>query len=775
MSAVWPYSHLDSSMRLKTLIASAILLVSLVLTAGISYFLGKDALGKLEVSIGQSLALLADQAQDKLDRVMFDRLQAMQNLSAIGQLSEVFYQPERMRASFERFRGTYADFAWIGLADESGHIICATDQALEGQSVAQQTWFRDGLQKPFVGAAMTAAVGEVAPGTQPKQTGAFIDISTPVALAGRTGVLGAKLGSDWVNEVRDTLLSGFKKADPIDVLVLDEAGTVLLGPPDLQGRNLALKSIRSVAPGSSHYGDEVWPDGVSYLAGASKSDGYRSYSGLRWIVLVREAKSYAFAPVERLRRDILYWGAAFSALAAALAWYLAARLSRPLLQLSAASESLRQGELALIPRVKGYQEVEVLSRSFQTLISELAAANLNLEGQVRERTKQLELQNLSLAQAKTEAERATDAKSRFLAAASHDLRQPLHAMILFTRALSKRVSDGEAGSLVAQMDEALQGLRGMFDALLNVSRLDAKLIKPHDELVPVSQIIDRVSAGARVEAQQLGLRFHSKSANWLLETDAALLETIARNLVSNALKFTKAGGITFATRRRAGQYVIDVWDTGPGLTREQCASIFDEFTRADAARGRINDGLGLGLSISRRYAELLGMRIEVCSRPGHGSRFSIVLPGPVPWSQLTERPLHAKSEGDLRGLRILILDDEPLIVSALTQNVNDWGGQAYGFRTPAEGEAAVRAGASFDAAIVDYNLRQSETGIDFIERLERILGRAIPVLVLSGGTDSDTLSALALKGHPWLTKPADPELVLTTLKAVVGAKTHDMI
>ena len=312
---------------------------------------------------------------------------------------------------------------------------------------------------------------------------------------------------------------------------------------------------------------------------------------------------------------------------------MAHRLSQPLLQLAADSEDLRLGKKKEISEARGYKEVSVLSASLRSLVTELtvqkadlAYANASQESQVQERTRQLASQNIDLVQAKIAAERATEAKSKFLAAASHDLRQPLHAMTLFARALSRRVSGDEAPVLVSQLEEALRALKGMFDALLDVSRLDAKMIAPQIELVSVGDVIDRVSIGVRAEAEQSRLHFRSRRADWLLETDAALFETILRNLVSNSLKFTQHGGILLAARRRRGEHVIDVYDTGPGLPEDRYEKIFQEFARTNTRASGMNDGLGFGLSIARRYSELLGMKVQVCSRPGHGSRFTIILP-----------------------------------------------------------------------------------------------------------------------------------------------------
>jgi signal transduction histidine kinase/ActR/RegA family two-component response regulator len=475
-----------------------------------------------------------------------------------------------------------------------------------------------------------------------------------------------------------------------------------------------------------------------------------------------------------LQRNIVIWGAVFAAIAALLAWALAKTLSRPLLQLADTAEGLRRGRSLEFPQVGGYDEARILSQSLRSLVSELdsqraslAAANQSLESQVRERTQLLAEQNVGLERAKADAEHAMEAKSRFLAAASHDLRQPLHALTLFTRALSRRVQGREATTLVAQMEEGLRGLKGMFDALLNVSRLDAKLIEPAMAPVLIAEIMERVSVGSKAEAEQNGLKFSSRTQDWILETDAALLETIIRNLVSNALKFTERGGILLAARYRGGRPVIDVYDTGPGLSPEQHERIFEEFSRADRRAYGANDGLGLGLSIARRYAELLGMTIEVASRHGHGSRFSIVLPARAMIGTPRAGLPAPSAEISVHGVKILILDDDPLIVAALTRDLEDRQNRVFGYECCKDAEAALDSGLAIDVAILDFDLRGSETGLEFIARMSRKFSRNVPTLILSGGTDSETLAALSNSGRPWLTKPADPELIVATLSAIL--------
>ena len=763
---------------LKSLISAAISLVALLLTITVSYVIGHDAITRLEQQIGRSLALLADEAQDKLDRAMFERLQALQNLAGVGEVLQKRATPATLRTTLETFQKTYSDYSWVGYADAHGSILGATKGTLEGRSVANQTWFQKGSREPFVGEVRLSGSAKSQTDQSDNSEANFIELAIPVWSAdeGIAGTLGASLSAGWAEEVRDTLLGSLKDAVPADVIVLDEGGRVLFGPDDLKGQTLDLPSINAARTGTADFSVERWPDSKSYLTGFSKSDGYRSYAGLRWIVLVREEQHLAFAPAWRLLRNIVIWGSAIAGLAALLAWTLASRLSQPLLQLSNASERLRLGQQLEIPEIGGYHEVNVLSRSFRSLVADLgvqraslAAANQSLEGQVRDRTEQLADQNISLEMAKTKAEQATDAKSRFLAAASHDLRQPLHALTLFARALSRRVSGDEATTLVAQMEEALRGLKGMFDALLNVSRLDAKLIEPTIAPMSVGEIIDRVSVGSRVEAEQSGLRFVSRRADWILQSDAALLETIVRNLVSNALKFTKHGGVLLAARMRGGQRVLDIYDTGPGLSSEQCDKIFEEFAREGQQASGANDGLGLGLSIARRYAGLLGMQIQVCSRPGHGSRFSVVLPSGGDSGHRIPVNSGPKSASAMRGANILILDDEPLIVAALRREISDNGNVAFGYQSCVDAERAIDEGVIFDAAVVDFDLRGPETGLAFIERLSNRLGKPVPALLLSGGTNSTTLAILAKSGRPWLTKPADPDLIIATLGAILNS------
>lgn len=492
---------------------------------------------------------------------------------------------------------------------------------------------------------------------------------------------------------------------------------------------------------------------------------------------MRQDADVALVPVRRLQQQTLAWSLGLAAISALAAWLLSQRIAAPLLRLANSADAIRTGAEVRIPDVRDYAEVAALSRSLETLVSQLkerqmalAGLNASLEAQVAERTSELVVRNTALTLAREDAEAATAAKSRFLAAASHDLRQPLHAMTLFARALSRRVSGNEAPQLVEQLEISLVSLKEMFDSLLNISRLDAGLIEPNISTVSVSDVLERISGAFRAEAEARGLQFKCRVMNATIATDPALFETMLRNLVANALKFTRAGGVLLAAHRRDGRVAFEIWDTGAGIAANQQERIFGEFERAREDVLGTNEGLGLGLSIVKRYAGLLGIDVRLTSRLGRGTAFTLLLPGTG--GELMPGPVASRptaNETTLEpGLSVLLIDDDQQILSAMGRELSDRGCVPQAFTSGIEAEVAISAGLRPDVAIVDFNLGGDRTGIDILRRLERVNG-PMPSLILTGGTDADTLSAVVATGRPWLIKPADPETVARELKELVAA------
>jgi|LNFM01.1.fsa_nt_gb signal transduction histidine kinase/ActR/RegA family two-component response regulator len=777
--------------KLQFLLAASITLLALVITSVVSFTIGRSGLERLERSIGQSLAMLADQMQDKLDRGLFERIREINNIAGILASGDQRPPPAIVRPWFEQMQMTLPDYVWIGVADASGRVTASAQGVFEDASVAQDSWFKAGLKGAVFGdvhspGSLAAKIAAARDGEATR----LIAVAAPVNVKGQiAGVVGAQLSWNWAKEVQDSLFGSVSGHVGIEALVLSADGTVLLGPPEVIGKPLALESIsaQTQTVGQRRFAVETWPDGQGYLSGFAEDVEYPLFGGLGWRILVRQKAALALAPVVSLRQQILLWSAAFVALSAFLAWFLAGRLAAPLLRLATAADQLRRGERVEIPHVGAYAEAEILANSLRTLVDELShretnlqELNASLERQVADRTRRLEKRNLQLAAAKERAEEATASKSRFLAAASHDLRQPLHALTLFARALSRRVEGKEARDLVAQTEQALGSLKEMFDALLDISRLDAGLIEPTPQNISLSEFVERVSSGFQAEADHRGLSFRSRRIDAVVRTDPALLETIMRNLLSNAMKFTRRGGIMLACRRVEGRIAIEVYDTGVGIREETGNHIFQEFSRSKFAASGANDGLGLGLSIVKRYADLLGISVRFQSRHGRGTKFALVLPASAEVSCDAARPAIPLSPCSLEGRRILVLDDEPLIVESLARDLTDRGAVVFKAGDVGQGEAQLRS-VGVEVAVIDINLDHGETGPEFIDRMERELGRSLPSLVLTGATDADTLSGLVLNGRRWMTKPADPdtiarvlsELLVASAKAKAAPKVHE--
>ena len=245
------------------------------------------------------------------------------------------------------------------------------------------------------------------------------------------------------------------------------------------------------------------------------------------------------------------------------------------------------------------------------MASQLEQSYASLERKVDERTKQLQLANL--------------AKSRFIAAASHDLRQPLHALGLFIAQLHSDADAAERAGIIARIDVAVSAMNELFSALLDISKLDAAVLTPKLTRFPIERVFTRVDTTFASAANEKGLKLHFVQSSAWVQSDFILLERVLLNLVSNAVRYTERGGVVVGARRRGNQLRLEVWDTGSGIPDDQRENVFGEFYQLSASGGSAG-GLGLGLAIVDRLCDLLGHRIELKSRVGSGSRFSVLLP-----------------------------------------------------------------------------------------------------------------------------------------------------
>ncbi|MEO5845554.1 MAG: ATP-binding protein [Caldimonas sp.] len=402
----------------------------------------------------------------------------------------------------------------------------------------------------------------------------------------------------------------------------------------------------------------------------------------------------------------------------------------------------------------------ILIDGFVQAARDLERLNAELEQRVADKSAQLRhaLENMSAA--KEAAEGANRAKSAFLAAASHDLRQPTHALGLYMAALRAEKDAVPRAELADRMSEAIAALNTMFNALLDVSRMDAGALQVDVRPFAIAPLMHRLARELSRQAQDRGLRLsvrvstNSQRLNAL--SDPVLVERILRNLLGNAVKYTQAGGVLLACRWRHGEgdgsWQVEIWDTGPGIPAADRERVFEEFFQLGNSERDRTGGMGLGLSIVRRMARLLGHRLRLDSIEGKGSRFVLELPATA---EPARAALEIGASGSLAGLRVGIVDDDPEVREAARALLAGWKCKVVCAADVDELLARTDADPAvhLQALIVDYELRDGRNGIEAIEAVRRACGKAVPALVVSGAAAPDRLLELQASGHPWMIKP----------------------
>jgi signal transduction histidine kinase/CheY-like chemotaxis protein len=405
----------------------------------------------------------------------------------------------------------------------------------------------------------------------------------------------------------------------------------------------------------------------------------------------------------------------------------------------------------------------------------LAAARLRLlawqRGEHRRLT--LEARARQLETERDEALRSDEEKSRFVAIASHDLRQPVHALGLFAATLQKRLQHTPDEALVRNFLRAVDDLERSFSSMLDISRLDGDAAAPQLHTFPLRDLFRRLQMqyAGQAELSGLGLRFSPGGKS--VTSDPQLLERIVGNLVHNAIKYTAQGGVVVVARSTATHVNVEIWDTGAGIPADELPRVFQEFYQVTPGRRDLSHGLGMGLAIVKRLARLLGHRLEVASRPGRGTMFRVgIAIGALPGIQDELAPADTLPMQVLTPQMVLIVDDEEPIREGLRVLLQAWGYQTITAANAAEAEQAVLAlEGRVDLVLSDLQLGHEPgdaDGIAVVDNVRRLCGYAVPAVLVTGDTSHQAVQALARRGDPVLFKPVQPRRLFDAMRAALG-------
>ena len=455
---------------------------------------------------------------------------------------------------------------------------------------------------------------------------------------------------------------------------------------------------------------------------------------------------------------------------AASGWLVAVRTLRPITELTEAIERIGRGEQVRLQIDRG-EILGRLQRGVNEASQALARSRNRMESELGRTAVELADKNARL-------EAASQSRARFLAAASHDLRQPLYALTLFSSALRAGETDPAKLTRVLHIEECVASLDHLFSELLDLSRLETGAVQVAIADVRLDEVFDEVSRNFRMLAESRGLRLIVRKTDAWVRADRTMLTRILNNLVSNALRYTDHGGVLVGVRhQRSGQVRIDVWDTGHGIAAEHQPRVFEEFYQVShehAHPGERQRGLGLGLATVRKLAELLGCRISLASIPARGTLVSLVMAAGTP-AAYSHVPDFGDAPLDVSGLRVLVVDDEVSILEGLRALLAEWG---CDIRAVEDEAAALEALAGWaqppDLVISDLRLREGRSGVEVLRAIARHYRQdpqqpGFARLLVTGETRSDRIAEIAASRIPVLFKPVSPQRLREAMLAAVFA------
>lgn len=480
--------------------------------------------------------------------------------------------------------------------------------------------------------------------------------------------------------------------------------------------------------------------------------------------------------IEAQRKAMLVVGALASLLLLAagwLAWRLSQGLSRPLHAVIATVRELANGALDGRARETSQGEIGELEKGINRMAEVMQRNAMEMEQRVNEATEELRGQKLA-------AEAAVMARSRFLAAASHDLRQPMHALTLLVEALKDKIhkQGGEPLRLIEHIEASAHSMESLLNALLDISKLDAGVVVARPECFVVAPIFERLARQYGPLAAEKGLRLRIHGGNVAVFSDPVLLERILSNLLANAIRYTDHGRVILGLRRVQDDWVrFEVLDSGKGIPEAFRERIFEEYFQLENPERDRDKGLGLGLAIVSRLARLLGSPVELRTTLGRGSAFSVRAvrcePPLAPRELSPQRPDSILNRQAGPPPLVVFIDDDVSILEAMTAVFEQWG-----MDLAADVDASqikhdlLELGRRPDAILTDYRLRDGRNGIEAIMELRKVFGPDIPAALITGDTAATTIQAINASGLPFLHKPLKPAALRAYLNHMLSGAAN---
>jgi signal transduction histidine kinase len=573
---------------------------------------------------------------------------------------------------------------------------------------------------------------------------------------------------------RDSLLALTDSALRMDpdtrgAAILDEQGAVLARSGELEtsrGSDLVGGEGRRHGPDTLSFIEPVMRGSVAVddIYGGAETPHIPDSKLIGYVVVEMSLREVAVKSERLIAAGIL-----IALLGAALGTSLARRIARtvtvPLLEAGEVVARIGEGDLAARMETATGGPLQTLADGINDMAERIGVTQDDLRASVAEAT-------LSLMWEKEAAERATVAKSHFLAAASHDLRQPLLALGLFVSRLVESDAAKQEPKLVAHIQSAVDTLQDLLDAILDVSRLDGGNVVPRMGSFPLGELLERLTRDLSPLAEQKGLQLRVRPTPIWVQSDEKIVARILLNLVSNALRYTHVGGVLVTCRKRRNVVRVEVWDTGQGIPEDAREEIFQEYVQLGNPERDLSKGLGLGLAICRRLADLLAAPLGVRSRPGRGSVFWVQLPvaRTHPPRSLAEIPAEQAADSGRIAGTVLLVEGDPLVRAKLEQSILNWGGRVM---LASNREEALRLRRESDQppdlAVCNVSLPDEVSGIELAQELQRRF-ECMGVLLIGSDVSAETQAAATAAGFVLLKQPVPPGRMRAALRQLLALR-----